>query len=155
MMRARRAGSALAAILALSACSRAPTGGFPASALDSAIGAAIGDPTTCVLVADAAGKAVYTYGDRFNCVRALPACDRPGMLSARQALSLATSPPRGASCSSNVDGSRRVGWAEGIVYGKGGQFNYSAVMEGQTALPGIEMNARLTNVFEGVGLKTK
>ena len=88
---------------------------MPADALDHAIGAAIGDPNTCVLVAErVGGRVLYSYGAPFNCVRGLPACDRPGYLSARQALAFAAAPGgREASCPSNADGSRSVGWAEG------------------------------------------
>ena len=138
--------------LTLAACS--PKGGLPTAKLDAAIGSTIGDPTTCMLIADrASGKVIYSYGDRFNCVRALPACDRPGTLSARQALGLAaTSTGRGASCASVPDGSRSVGWAEGVIAGSQPPMLYSAVMEGQAALPGIEMNSRLAQVFTDTGV---
>ena len=144
----KRASALTALVLAgLTACSPAKRANLPTADLDSGIGSTIGDPTTCVLLANPSGKIVYSYGDHFNCVRGLPACDRPGMLSAKEALSLAATPPRGASCPSNADASRRVGWAEGNVYKSGIRFRYSAVMEGQTALPGLEMNTRLADVF--------
>lgn len=138
--------------LVLVACS--PKGGLPAEKLDAAIGRSIGDPTTCVLIADrASGKVVYSYGDHFNCVRALPACDRPGALSGREALGLATATGgRGASCQSVADGSRSVGWAEGSIVGSQPSLIYSAVMEGQAALPGIEMNSRLAQAFTTTGV---
>ena len=145
--------AALMGFVLLSACARAP-GGLPTARLDAAIGSKIGDPTTCVVIADrATGKVVYTYGQNFNCVRSLPACDRPGTLSGRQAMSLAVAPSaRGASCASDPDASRSVGWAEGAVAGSHPPLIYSAVMEGQAALPGIEMNARLAQVFTDTGL---
>ncbi len=60
---------------------RNPRIAWPAAKLDALIGDYIGDPTTCVLIADrASGKVLYKYGANFNCVRALPACDRPGTL---------------------------------------------------------------------------
>lgn len=140
----------LCATLALAACAKKDA--LPSAKLDAAIGRSIGDPTTCVLIADrASGKVLYTYGDRFNCVRALPACDRPGTLSGRQALGLAAG-GRGASCASNADASRSVGWAEGVVAGSQPPIIYSAVMEGQAALPGIEMNTRLAQVLSDTGL---
>jgi hypothetical protein len=137
----------------LAACSPAAPR-LPSAKLDTLIGDYIGDPTTCVLVAErASGKVLYTYGDHFNCVRALPACDRPGTLSGRQALGLATrAGGRGASCNAVADGSRSVGWAEGEIPGSQPPMIYSAVMEGQTALPGIEMNTRLAHVFAQTGL---
>lgn len=127
---------------------------LPSSALDQGIGAGIGDPTTCVLIADkTTGKVLYQYGEIFNCVRGLPACDRPGVLSARQALAFATLPQaRETSCASVPDGSRMVGWAEGPVGPKSPNLVYSAVMEGQKALPGHEMAARLSQAFQNAGL---
>lgn len=144
----------LAVLLAVCAC--APRGSrLPSDALDAGIGQAIGDPTTCVIIADRAShKILYSYNAGFDCVRGLPACDRPGFLTAKQALALADTPAgRDASCNSNPDGSRTVGWAEGrIASAKGRDLIYSAVMEGQRALPGHEMAARLADVFANAGL---
>lgn len=154
-------------LLALGACSPHTDGGRSAgaapseaaqahhdsSALEHYIGDAIGDPTTCVIIVDrTTGKTVYQYGQLFNCVRGLPACDRPGSLTAREALKLATPDGRGASCNTTPDGSRTVGWAEGPVQSSSRHLVYSAVMEGQRALPGHEMNARLFDAFSKAGL---
>ena len=154
-----RPALALIAIAVLfSACSRhgrgTSAGGLPSSQLDNQIAAAIGDPTTCVLLAEAAtGKVLYRYGDDFNCTRGLPACDAQGVLNARSALQFATRPGgRFASCNSLPDGSRTVGWAEGPVQSTKRALVYSAVMEGQRALPGREMNARLYDAFSKAGL---
>jgi hypothetical protein len=127
---------------------------LPSTALDQGIGNGIGDPTTCVLIADKTTRRVlYQYGEIFNCVRGLPACDRPGVLSARQALAFASLPEgRETSCNSVPDGSRMVGWAEGPVGSKSPNLVYSAVMEGQKALPGHEMAARLSDAFQNAGL---
>lgn len=148
-------GARLAAALALclTACAR-PQGGVPGDALDQAIGRSIGDPTTCVIIADRTSrKVLYTYGQRFNCLRGLPACDRPGFMNAQQALGLAdVADPRGASCPSNAEGSRNVGWAEGRVSGAKRDLIFSAVMEGDRALPGQEMIARLNDAFGDAGL---
>jgi hypothetical protein len=128
--------------------------GLPSTQLDNQIATAIGDPTTCVLLADAAtGKVLYRYGDDFNCTRGLPACDAPGLINAKTALQFATRPAgRFASCNSLPDGSRTVGWAEGPVQSTKHSLVYSAVMEGQRALPGREMNARLYDAFSKAGL---
>jgi hypothetical protein len=150
----------LAGALTLCACARpAPSGGsagagLPGAALDHFIGDVIGDPTTCVVIADrATHKVLYRYGQLFNCVRGLPACDRPGVMTARNALALAdTADGRGASCSSSPDGTRRVGWAAGRVASTRRELIYSAVMEGQRALPGQEMMARLDEAFANAGL---
>jgi hypothetical protein len=45
-----------------------------------------------------------------------------------------------------------VGWAEGRVKSARHDFIYSAVMEGQRALPGHEMAARLDDAFANAGL---
>lgn len=146
---------ALAAALGLAACAKPPVGGgLPSDALDQAIGASIGDPTTCVVIAERSSrKVLYTYGQRFNCVRGLPACDRPGYMTAQQALALAdTADGRGASCPSNADQTRNVGWAEGRIASRKHDLIYSAVMEGDRALPGQEMIARLADAFGSAGL---
>ena len=97
---------------------------------------------------------LYRYGDDFNCVRGLPACDAPRLINAKTALSFAARPGgRCASCNSLPDGSRTVGWAEGPVQSAAGRkLVYSAMMEGQRALPGHEMNARLYDAFSKAGL---
>ena len=157
-MRRALAPAAFAATAILSACSPPGGGagnGLPSGQLDNQIAAAIGDPTTCVLIADAAsGRVLYSYGAAFNCSRGLPACDAQGVLNARSALQFATRPGgRFASCNSLPDGSRTVGWAEAPVQSaKRNNLVYSAVMEGQRALPGREMNARLYDAFQKAGL---
>src|SRR5947209_3518464 len=138
----------MAATLLAAACTRPNGAGLPSTQLDQAIGKAVGDPTTCVLVADrATGKIRYRYGQLFNCVRGMPACDRPGFLTAKSALKLAAIPARGQSCPSNPQASRQVGWAEGVIGGASGPLIYSAAMEGDRALPGHEMNVRLYDVW--------
>jgi hypothetical protein len=142
--------------LALCACSKPPAAarGLSADALDAAIGPTIGDPTTCVLLADpASGKIVYRYGQMFNCERPLPACDRQGTLTGKTALARAVTPGgRTASCPSTSDGSRSVGWAEGRTQDTRRDLIFSAVMEGQRALPGQEMAARLADAFQQAGV---
>ncbi len=137
---------------------RSGTGGgaekLPNDALDEAVAKAVGDPTTCLLIARASDrKVLYRYGDGFNCARGLPACDRPGLLSAEGALPLASDAGRTKSCNSTPSGDRTVAWAEGKVKSAHGRdLIYSVMMEGQRTLPGIEMAARLDEVFANVGL---
>lgn len=149
----RRTALSLAAALALAACAPPGAKGLHDSQLDNQIAQAVGDPATCVLLADrATGQVVYRYGEDFNCSRALPACDSPGTLSAKSALRFAAN-GRMASCPSVPDGSRTVGWAEGrVLSAKGRDLIYSAVMEGQRALPGHEINARLFDAFQKAGV---
>jgi hypothetical protein len=138
------------------ACAPAPPSaqGLNRNALDAAIGAAIGDPATCVLLADrASGQVVYRYGEAIECARALPACDRPGTMTVQGALTFATvAGGRFASCPSVPDGSRTVGWAAARAPNAKHDLVYSAVMEGQRALPGHEINARLGDAFAAAGV---
>jgi hypothetical protein len=143
-------------MVAASLCACAPKAaqGLATTQLDNQVAAAIGDPTTCLLLADAkTGQVVYRYGTDFNCARALPACDASGTINAKAAIQYATRPGgRMASCPSLPDGSRMVGWAEGRVQSTKRDLVYSAVMEGERALPGHEMNARLYDAFQKAGL---
>jgi hypothetical protein len=145
---------AVALALAMSACTPKSAQGLEATQLDNQIAATIGDPSTCLLLADAAsGRVVYRYGPDFNCTRTLPACDFSGVMNAKGALQYATRPGgRMASCASVPDGSRMVGWAEGRVQSTKRDLVYSAVMEGDRALPGHEINARLYDAFQKAGL---
>jgi hypothetical protein len=147
-----------AVALSLAACTPHGAGGVGGTGagsgqLDNLVANAIGDPSTCVPVAERdTGRVIYRYGDEFNCDRQLPACDRPGALDAKTALQFAAQ-GRLASCPTSADGTRNVGWAEGSVPSKkGSDLIYSAVMEGQRALPGHEMNARLYDAFSAAGL---
>jgi hypothetical protein len=145
---------AVLAVLGLAACARQPLAakGFPRDAVDNAVATAIGDPTTCLLLKDdVSGKTIYRYGDAFNCERPLPACDRSGALTAQTAFVFAAA-GRDASCPSTPDGSRSVGWAEGRTEVAGRHLTYSAVMEGQRALPGHEMAARFADALFKAGL---
>ena len=147
-------GIAALATAALAACTPPSGQGLPKGQLDTLIGQAIGDPSTCVLLADrATGKVVYQYGDDANCARPLPECDASGVMNARAALQLASQPGgRMQSCASTADGSRTVGWAEARVQSAKRDLVYSAVMEGANALPGHEINARLYDAFAKAGL---
>ena len=149
-----RRAPVLIAIALLAACGPKSGQGLQTSRLDTLIAAAIGDPSTCVLLADAKTRqVVYRYGEAFNCDRTLPACDSSGAMNAHAALQFAGQPGgRLASCASVPDGSRLVGWAEGRVPSTKRDLIYSAVMEGQRALPGHEINARLYDAFQKAGL---
>jgi len=142
---------ALATLALVAACAPTPPSarGINKAALDSTVGAAIGDPSTCLLLADrASGRVVYRYGDHMQCDRPLPACDRPGTLGVDGALALAAQPGGWfASCASVPDGSRRVGWAAARAPMTRRDLVYAARMEGERALPGREINARLADAF--------
>ncbi|HEX2818032.1 MAG TPA: hypothetical protein VHN39_16690, partial [Phenylobacterium sp.] len=67
--------SLAALALALAACSPGAPKGVDKDTLDTAISRAIGDPDSCLLIAEqASGKLVYRYNTHTACARPLPAC---------------------------------------------------------------------------------
>jgi len=144
----------LAAIaIALSACSPGAPKGVNKAKLDDAISAAIGDPATCVMIAElATGKLVYRYNSHSACARSLPSCDGPGQRTMEDLVKLTVTDgrPRTLSCYTQADASRGVGWAAGPLPGKG--LVYAAMMEGDRAFPGRMMADRLARAFRSVGL---
>src|SRR5260221_2233681 len=142
--------------LILTGCTPAPPSGrgLDKNAIDDAIAQAIGDPDTCVLLADRATKAVvYRYGEHMTCARSLPACDRAGKITVEDALVFAQTPDgRAASCASNPEVTRGVASAVGRVDSDKHDLIYSAVMEGQRALPGREIAVRLQDALAKAGV---
>jgi len=141
------------AAVALAACSPGAPKGVDKDKLDDAVSAAIGDPATCVLIAEqASGKVVYRYNTATICARTLPSCDGPGSRTVRDLLEATRKDgkPRRLSCYSSADASRGVGWASGPIPGKG--LVYAAVMEGKRSFPGMMMADRLEGRFKDVGL---
>ncbi|HEY3950943.1 hypothetical protein [Phenylobacterium sp.] len=153
------AWASLAAIaLGLSACSPDAPKGVDKDTLDAAVSRAIGDPATCLLIAEqASGKLVYRYNTHIACDRELPACTAAGAKGpATQTpddllkAALKDGQTRTLSCSSTQDASRGVGWAAGPIPGKG--LVYAAMMEGDRAFPGRMMADRLARAFKDAGL---
>ena len=145
--------SVLALILA--ACSPGAPKGVDKDTLDAAVSRAIGDPDTCLLIAEqASGKLVYRYNTHTACARLLPACTPDGKATQTiDQLLKATrkdGEPRMVSCPSTADASRGVGWASGPIAGKG--LVYAAMMEGERAFPGRVMAERLDRAFKDAGL---
>ena len=148
----RLAALAMAA-LALAACSPGAPKGVDKAQLDEAISNAIGDPATCVMIAEqATGKVVYRYNTHTACARSLPACDTPGERTVEDlvAATAKDGQARTLSCYTAADGSRGVGWASGPLAAKG--LVYAAMMEGDRAFPGRMMAERLLRAFAKVGL---
>jgi hypothetical protein len=149
--------AALAACLALGACAK-DIPGIDDTALSDAVGKAIGDPSTCVILATKEGDVAWRYGTHMTCSRELPACDQAGGKITVEALAkqAAQGDARAISCPSTPDGLRSVGWATGPVQaGEGkthGPLAYAAVMEGERALPGREIKLRLENALADAGL---
>ncbi|MDB5425693.1 MAG: hypothetical protein JWQ29_3109, partial [Phenylobacterium sp.] len=64
----RRSAALAVAALTLSACSPGAPKGVDKAKLDEAISRAIGDPATCLMIADqATGKLVYRYNNHTAC----------------------------------------------------------------------------------------
>jgi hypothetical protein len=123
--------------------------------LDQAIASAIGDPTTCVLIAEKdSGKLLYRYNAPSACARSYPACDRPQATKLADVLEATRKDgqPRMLSCYTTPDHSRGVGWASGDVPGK--PYVYAAVMGGERSFPGRMMADRLETAFRRAGLNS-
>lgn len=149
-----RTGALALAITALAVAGCAPKApdGVDKAKLDAAVSKAIGDPSTCVLIAEAGGRQVYRYNTHIACGRVLPSCVASGTQTVADLLkqTAADREPRMASCDSLADGSRGVGWASGPIEGK--PLVYAAMMEGDRAFPGRMMAARLARAFKDAGL---
>ena len=150
--------AALTFALAASACSPSIEG-VDNVVLEEAVGTAIGDYNTCVLLVDGGGDVAWRYGTRMTCARQLPACTADGGVTTVDLLAEAAA-TRGfetnISCPSKPDGSTTVGWAAGPVKAAEGATHqplfYAAVMEGERALPGREIRLRLENALAKAGV---
>lgn len=138
----------------LSACAPGAPAGVEKAKLDDAVGRAIGDPGTCVLIGQG-GKVVYRYGTNVICGRKLPACDEPGMRTVAELLAVAPASglPKTASCRSNPEGTRIVAWAAGPI--EGGDLVFAAVMEGDEVPPGVIIADKLKTAFARAGVGAK
>lgn len=152
-MRRARALVVLAA-LALAACGPRAPKGVSHDALETAINGAIGDPNTCVLIGEArSGRVVYQFGSHVTCGKAWPSC---GPTAPRKTGDLLVATTRGggplqASCPSNADGSRGVGWAAGPIDGHP-DLAYAVAMEGKSTPPGVIIADKLKRAFKSAGL---
>lgn len=143
---------ALAALAA--ACAPPLPKGVDPLALETAVGEAVGDPNTCVLVGQAGtGRVVWTYGGAGVCGKVWPACN--GTEARTVGGLLKTAGREGAeiwaSCPSNPDRSRTVAWAAGPVPGRP-ELVFTAVMEGANTPPGVVLGDKLRDAFERSGL---
>jgi hypothetical protein len=141
----------------LAACDPKPAGVNP-DQLGDAIGRAVGEPATCVLIVERpSGKLLYRYGGHINCTRALPSCDGTATINVEQLAQLAAKgDERAVSCPSGADEGRDVAWAAGPIEpspgSRYGNAAYAAMMEGETALPGREIKARLEPALRRGGM---
>lgn len=149
--------AALSLCLTVSACSPAIEGVDEADLAD-AVGAAIGDPNTCVMLVNADADVVWRYGNYITCARQLPSCAADGEIIVLEDLAKAAAAGdvRTISCPSRADNSADVAWASGPVEAGEGTVHeplaYAAVMEGERALPGRVIDARLKRAFAAAGL---
>lgn len=148
---------ALLALVAagLSACSPKLPQGVDETVLTQSVGRQIGSPSTCVVIADASGKLVWRGGGYVTCARDLPSCD--GAVTTAEKLLKANlgKPARFISCPSGSAAGNTVGWSIGPVPTGEGKPNrnltYVAVMEGDKALPGLEIKDRVERAFKKAG----
>ena len=136
------------AALSLAACSATAPPGVDREQLDAAVSRAIGDPNSCLLIAQAGtGKAYYRYNTHTACDREFPSCEGVEKTKLGKLLNrtVETRAPVQLSCDSLGDGSRGVGWAAGPIAGT--DLVYAALMEGDRAFPGRMMADRLEGAF--------
>lgn len=121
--------------------------------LDDAVSRAIGDPNSCLLIAQAGtGRQYYRYNTHAACEAELPACVGFGTAKIGQVLDRVAKDrqPVMLSCNTTADASRGVGWAAGPI--EGTDLVYAAMMEGDRAFPGRMMADRLENAFRRAGV---
>lgn len=149
------AGLFLIAVL-LAGCAPSLPEGIDEARLTDSIGRAIGSASTCVIVADASGAMVWRAGGYITCARNLPTCTGGQPVVAEVVLRDAIGKPaRFASCPTGTGGANTVGWATGPVPTSEGKparnLTYVAVMEGERALPGREVQERVERAFKKAG----
>lgn len=151
---ARRLVLVALAAAGLSACSPKLPAGVDEAVLTQAIGKSIGSPSTCVIVADDKGRTVWRGGGYITCSRNLPTCQGVETTTAGDVLKAGLGKPaRFISCPTT--GANTVGWAVGPVPTGEGKparnLTYVAVMEGERALPGLEIKERVEHDFRKAG----
>lgn len=151
----RRIALAVLAAAGLSACSPKLPSGVDEAVLTQSVGKSIGSPSTCVVIADASGKLVWRGGGYVTCSRNLPSCE--GAQTTAETLLKASlgKPARFISCASGGANGATVGWSSGPVPTGEGKpprgLTYVAVMEGERALPGLEIKDRVERAFAKAG----
>jgi hypothetical protein len=141
------------ALILLAACAPGAPPGVDKARLDEAVSRAVGDPNTCVLIAEkGSGKVLYRYNTATACARAFPDCEGPGTMKTKDLLEAVAKDgrPRTLSCNTVADASRGVGWAAAPIAGR--DWVYAAMMEGDRTFPGLMMADRLEGAFRRAGL---
>ncbi|MFD1190298.1 hypothetical protein [Phenylobacterium conjunctum] len=138
--------------LSLAACAPQAGKAINKDQLDDAVGAAIGDPNTCVVLASRSGKTVvYEFGNYLTCTHPWPDC-AGGKRTARDFLNqtIGKAEATRESCASLEDGSRGVAWSAGPTPDP--DLAYAAAMEGPNVPPGVVIADKLKAAFEKAGL---
>jgi hypothetical protein len=136
---------AFIALLLLAACAPSGPKGVDPDVLAQAVGEAVGDPGTCVVLAEReTGKIVWRSAKSYVCGRTLPSCVAPTEISVE---TLAKDTAKGGVL---MAGCSNVSWAAGPTRRE--TLVFAAVMQGDRALPGIEIARRLDKAFERAGL---
>ncbi|MCY1648317.1 hypothetical protein OVA11_14970 [Caulobacter sp. SL161] len=144
------------AVAGLAACSPKLPDGVDDTVLAQSIGRQIGSASTCVVIADAAnGRMVWRGGGYITCARNLPTCDGVVTTAEKLLQDNLGKPARFFSCDSGTAPGATVGWAIGPVPTGEGKparnLTYVAVMEGDRALPGLEIKDRVEQAFKKAG----
>lgn len=151
----RRIALLVFAAAGLSACSPKLPEGVDETVLTQAVGKSIGSPSTCVVIADAAGKLVWRGGGYVTCSRNLPSCEGAQVTAETLLKANLGKPARFLSCASGGPDGATVGWSIGPVPTGEGKpprgLTYVAVMEGDKALPGLEIKDRVERAFKKAG----
>ena len=136
---------AFAILPVLAACAPKGPEGVDPDLLARAVGESVGDPGTCVVLAERdSGKIVWKSAKSYVCARTLPSCVTAGERSVED---LAKEAAKGGVL---MTGCSNVAWAAGPTRREG--LVFAAVMQGERALPGIEIARRLDKAFERAGL---
>lgn len=149
---------ALGFVSVLAACAPPSPKGIDRQALIEAVGGSIGDPGACVLLVErGSGKLAWRYGMAPVCKFQRPSCEAGGGTLSVDALAQAAAKGdvRQVSCP-NPNGPGSVAWASGPVSVRDkaahGDLVYAAGMEGERALPGMEIARRLEGALARAGL---
>ena len=136
---------AVAVLMMLAACAPKGPEGVDPDILAQAVGQSVGDPGTCVVLAEReTGNIVWKSAKSYVCARTLPSC----VTSAERSVEdLAKEAAKGGVL---MTGCSNVTWAAGPTRRE--NLVFAAVMQGERALPGIEIARRLDKAFERAGL---
>jgi hypothetical protein len=137
-------GPVVLAAAVLCGCSPKLPNGVDADRLTQTVGSTVGDPATCVILAEeGTGKVLWRSSRRQVCAQEREACTDPGRTTPEALVQKAA---KGLTLTT---GCQSVSWAAGPTPRAG--VVYAAVMYGERALPGREIARRLDSAFAASG----